>query len=152
MEPSQQVRPKDMNGKRHSLMKLPPEIRNQIWELLVLSEGDVLIEDSCGGPRGSRPALLKVCHQIDKEASLIFWGRNVFALKDYRLSHFVDDWGWRALRSVKIFKLVWSADSMARLDDLECDQAYTEDFNGLETLEPWTTSTSRQSYPGIPSG
>ncbi|KAF7510827.1 hypothetical protein GJ744_005927 [Endocarpon pusillum] len=124
-----------MGEKRQSLLALPPEIRSKIWELLVLEDKDVILDDIPSWQHHSRPAILKVCHQIDSEASPIFWGRNVIAFKGYRLPHFVDDWGLEVMHMIKHIKMVWSADDHARIDDLEFDQVSPEDCCGLQSLE-----------------
>lgn len=134
-----------MGEKRQNLLTLPPEIRNMIWELLVLEDKDVILDDIPFGQRHARPAILKVCHQIDSEASPIFWGRNVIALKGYRLPHFVDDWGLEVMNMIKHIKMVWYADDHARIDDLWFDQVSPEDCCGLQSFE---ICLGRRTAPG----
>jgi hypothetical protein len=107
---------------------------NMIWELLVLKEGSEVLDASARPPLPfSRPAILKVCQQIDREASPIFWGRNMIAFKELQLSFCISRWGWKPMRMIRHLKLAWVADFDGRLDDLECE-ADPQDFSGLRTL------------------
>jgi hypothetical protein len=106
-----------------------------IWELLVLKDGSEVLEASARPPlRFSRPTILKACQQIDKEASPILMGRNVIALNEYQLSFCISRWGLKPMNMIRDLKMVWSADSGGRLNDLECD-GDPEDFSGLQTFE-----------------
>lgn len=135
MENAQQGLQPSKGENRTSLLALPAEIRNSIWELLTFTEGDVRVRDAYSSYIYSRPAILKVCHQLENEISPIFWGRSVIALDNYYIPHFIDDWGLETMHMIRHLKLLWCADSDARTEDLRWDQASTEDFCGLETLE-----------------
>jgi hypothetical protein len=135
VEQNKQISAPCMNQSGKGLLTLPPEVRNMIWELLVIKESDVVLDGLIPYPRlpYSRPPILKVCHQIEKEASPIFWGRSVIVLKDYHLYDFAEDMGEGVVRMIRRLKMVWSADSEARVDWLDVD--YTRDFCGLKSLE-----------------
>ncbi|KAK3724911.1 hypothetical protein LTR37_000959 [Vermiconidia calcicola] len=78
------------------LLKLPPELRNRIYEFAVPSPNVVNLEPwtFCWMPRGSgtppidqtlvaQPALSKTCRQIRAEALTIFYTSTVFLMDDY---------------------------------------------------------------------
>jgi hypothetical protein len=60
-----------MKEKKKSLLTLPPEVRNMIWELLVLQKDEVVVKEggSEGAPGYSRPAILKVSREICRDVS-----------------------------------------------------------------------------------
>ncbi|KAK5136595.1 hypothetical protein LTR08_002609 [Meristemomyces frigidus] len=57
------------------LFKLPPEIRNNIYTLVLVSSREELIIEHT-----SSPALLRTCRQIREEASSVYYGRNTFLI------------------------------------------------------------------------
>lgn len=108
-----------------------------IWELLLLNRGEVVMEEDSSRGLCSRPAILKVCRQIDREAGHIFWSGNVITLEDYLLPLFINDWGLEVVHMIKNLKLLWHLCSSIRLDapDLDFHQISTQDFHGLESIE-----------------
>ena len=57
-------------------LDLPPELRNRIYELVLIHPYQIRIKD--GQTPGKRRALLGVCQQIYEEAGPIYYGANVF--------------------------------------------------------------------------
>lgn len=62
-------------NKSASLLTMPPEIRNEIYRLVLL-EDQVTVNDTSH----TTPALLSTCRQLRKEASPIFQQENKFVL------------------------------------------------------------------------
>lgn len=60
------------------LYKFPPEIRNIIYSLVLVSDNEVTLVDS---RLADRMALLQVCSQIRQEAMLLFLAQNKFHIK-----------------------------------------------------------------------
>lgn len=59
------------------LLKLPGELRNRIYELVIVEKGRLKI--TAKGP--GQPALLRTCRQIRREAGTIYYGSNDFSLR-----------------------------------------------------------------------
>ena len=56
-----------------NLLVMPAELRNKIYEIVLVSEGNVTISAAT-----KHPALLQVCHQIREEATKIYFSQNHF--------------------------------------------------------------------------
>jgi len=54
------------------LLGLPPELRNRIYDLVLISKREVLIKDTFS------PPLLRTYRQIEAEASSIYYSQNLF--------------------------------------------------------------------------
>ncbi len=61
------------------LLDLPPEIKNMIYEMVVIEDEIKVTEDTgwVALPQ-QEPAMLKVCQQIRDEATPVFYGANIF--------------------------------------------------------------------------
>lgn len=57
------------------LLELPPELRNHIYEFVLVSPDEALIMKN-----SSSPALLRTCRQIREEASSLYYGQNIFLI------------------------------------------------------------------------
>nr|OQO24475.1 hypothetical protein B0A51_07205 [Rachicladosporium sp. CCFEE 5018] len=63
-------------GKSPLFTKLPGELRNRIWELVVIAESSIPFSTT----GATEPDLLFVCHLIRKEAGSIYYGKNSFGV------------------------------------------------------------------------
>ncbi|OQN99090.1 hypothetical protein B0A48_14951 [Cryoendolithus antarcticus] len=54
--------------------KIPGELRNRVWELVVIAESSIPFSST----GATEPDLLLVCHLIRKEAGGIYYGKNSF--------------------------------------------------------------------------
>lgn len=67
------------------LFSIPPELRNAIYELLIVEQDDALRvvakrNHEYAGLKPSPPPLCQVCHEIRNETLPIFYGVNVFSM------------------------------------------------------------------------
>lgn len=63
-----------------SLLSLPSELRNTIYELVLVSEKRIKIYDKAN--KDCRPpAVLQACHQLRHEAGAIYYGGNIFKIR-----------------------------------------------------------------------
>ena len=60
------------------LLELPPELRNYVYELSVVSNTSIVIEPGDKSTRAKQPPLILVNRQIRSEALLIFYAQNTF--------------------------------------------------------------------------
>ncbi|UJO21944.1 uncharacterized protein CLAFUR5_09259 [Fulvia fulva] len=85
-------KPKTFPRRSHRLMKklganflpiLPAELRNKIYEYALIEDNEISIT-----PTYQLPPLLRTCHQIRGEATLMYWGCNTFGvfMRDYDVS------------------------------------------------------------------
>ena len=66
----------DSSRTKPSLLNIPAELRNNIYELALTSEHDIVIQ--VGGAK--RPALLHACKQTREEATKIYFSQNDFRM------------------------------------------------------------------------
>ena len=69
------------------LARLPPELRNTIYEMVVLEEDPIDIEADQTTLAFPIPGLLRTCSQLCAEASSIFYGRNIFVVSNPEFSY-----------------------------------------------------------------
>ena len=68
------------------LLELPAELRNRIWEQVIVKEGPISLapaSDLADGEEletGAQPALSRVCRQIREETLPMFYAHNIFRL------------------------------------------------------------------------
>ncbi|KAK5721887.1 hypothetical protein LTR15_006480 [Elasticomyces elasticus] len=69
------------------LLILPPELRTQIWELVLITPQPLNVGQSSPTPRTilQQPALTRVNRQIREECLPIFYGQNTFLVEDSKL-------------------------------------------------------------------
>lgn len=60
---------------RLSLLRLPAELRNRVWELALIDTHPIVVDQS----NYRQPALLRTCSQIRNEAAAIYYEQNTFA-------------------------------------------------------------------------
>lgn len=60
------------------LLRLPPELRNWIYELVVVEKDAIRIENT--SVRALPPGLTHTCRQLRVEASPIHYGQNIFVI------------------------------------------------------------------------
>lgn len=68
------------------LSKLPPELRNIIYEHIVVNNDKIKVRDFYAGKRTSvakPPSILHACRQIRGEASPLYYGLNTFDMQSY---------------------------------------------------------------------
>lgn len=63
---------------RHTLLGLPAELRNAIWELVLVANGTIRISESRQGRFHTLPPLLRTNIQIRDETLSTFFGSNTF--------------------------------------------------------------------------
>ncbi|KAF2769771.1 hypothetical protein EJ03DRAFT_374270 [Teratosphaeria nubilosa] len=72
------------------LLNLPPELRNTIYELALLSAQPIEIPSN---GRLSAPPLIQVCRQTRSEATAIYYGQNAFrCIVVYEMCRTAYDW------------------------------------------------------------
>ncbi|KXT01876.1 hypothetical protein AC578_2158 [Pseudocercospora eumusae] len=92
------------------LLRLPAELRNNIYRYALISKSGIVIKDAAGEVHNP-PALLRVCRQINKEAESIFWAENSF-----RLSLRYDDWQ-ATLRTLEAM----AGSNLQKIPSIECE-------------------------------
>lgn len=60
------------------LLKLPPELRNRIYDAILLSNNPIIVRIERPGPKWQPPPLLQTCHQDRAEAIGIYFAGNTF--------------------------------------------------------------------------
>lgn len=91
---------KDISGEdnceppRASLLGVPAEIKNRIWELVLVRRDEIFIE---AGKNNQEPGLLRTCRQIRAEASEMFFTQNFFYVhcEIYVLAPHKGHWYWK---------------------------------------------------------
>ncbi|KAK4549860.1 hypothetical protein LTR36_005161 [Oleoguttula mirabilis] len=63
---------------KHTLLSLPPEIRNQIYRAVLIEPHSIAVREGVRPPE--EPALLATCRHIRNEALGIFWKENNFEI------------------------------------------------------------------------
>lgn len=95
-----------------------------LQKLMLLKHGDVQMLDTIHRPRWLRPAVLYTCHQNEDKALSIFGVQNVIALSHYQLAHLFEEWAMKCIPTIKHLRLVWSADSDARIGKGDVNQVF----------------------------
>lgn len=67
------------DNQQSPFLRLPPELRNRIYEDLLVSE-EVVGVTSLGYHQWTPPSLLHTCHQIRSEASKLYYAANIFQI------------------------------------------------------------------------
>lgn len=64
------------------LSRLSPELRNQIYEMILVRDTDIKVWKTSQRRQFRRsPALLRTCVEIRREAAPIFYGQNIFLVR-----------------------------------------------------------------------
>ena len=84
--------PEPPPASKHTLLSLPPEMRNPIYRFALVESQDVMIREEYNEdgllPPPQEPALLFACRQIRDEALEIYWQENTFRVEVENLNAF----------------------------------------------------------------
>lgn len=128
-----------MDQQQSRLMRVPPELRNHIYELVfkdslvpVNGFGSIMKR---GSPAYSAPGILLACHQTYNEAINTFYAETIFvAHYGFQLDHWIK----------RLPKRVVSLLNHVRLDLAWCDPGYKTDVFEEQSLG--TASKNLQRY------
>lgn len=81
----------DLEAKGSALLKLPPELRNRIYEYVLISSEHVVVHTH-EKHSWSAPPLLQTCRKMRDEAAGIYYGGNTFECGTILPELFVSDW------------------------------------------------------------
>lgn len=73
------------------LLKLPAELRNRIYEMVLLDATTTHVTTAKAKPDWHSPGLLRTCHQIRSEASSIYYAVNIFRVSSLNCSDDEED-------------------------------------------------------------
>ena len=65
-------------SKHCAFLSIPPELRNRIYQYVLIEEPYIDINTSAEEKEGAQPALTRTCHQIRDETLPVLFGRNTF--------------------------------------------------------------------------
>jgi hypothetical protein len=132
------------------LLRLPGEIRNQIYEMLLIIPAPRVNRPLGGGPK-IHPQILYACRQMYHEAAAILYGMNTFIAHYSLLSGMPQLRRWLdPITSATLISLIRRFHVYVRLD---CDAHFTaatarDAFSGIEelTVEAFQTQFGSSDY------
>ncbi|KAK5127818.1 hypothetical protein LTR85_004934 [Meristemomyces frigidus] len=123
-------------------LDLPPELRNRVYDDLVVTEAP-LLPSACqhtSRPSAAQPDITRVCRQIRQEALPMFYGLNQFDVHIHRcdFAYFIDYMDTIGEHNRKHIKIV----VLQLMDRLTCG-------NGLLDFARWCASAEGTAEMGI---
>lgn len=150
----ERIRPPHRKARPSPFFRLPAELRNAIYELLLKSDDMVdpcaRCEKRCSGcNEGLQPQLLQVCRQIYEEARAVLYGQNVILLNFNKLRDYYSVWAWtRRMQPGTIACLRRVRLRMGTMIDLPCVTNAPDYYaHRAQVLRRWSPlSPSSHSY------
>ncbi len=117
-----------------TLLGLPAELRNTIYEMALLKDDKILVNAN-----PEVPGLMRVNRQLREEAGNIFYGQNRFVidLYDLKIAPQTQHWIWKSWREGKHNNQVWGCN-------------LKRNYNWLN-LKEWMLLCHTGRVPGLPS-